>query len=1106
MKKAISILLVAALLLGFIAMTVSVASADAPEAEINAVAITGVTEPVVGQMPTLEGIELGGADGVSMEALWYEVTAQGHSVPDGAFVSGKTYVLYIYLSTELGNNMSQDIAVTVNGKPADERTWAGNNDVRAQMVYHLGEINILSELTVSQVPTVAIGQQVDVPALLAGIGLNQGLQLDTDWSTLYKNENYDMIPTTEGVYEKASYCADLRITSQEGYYLSPHADISLPAGVTYEIMDRETGHIDLRVYFDLRDPVDAVAVTGVPQLEIGGKFTTEGLAVSEGAVISGAFWMDDMGMTMQPDSDVMGDTSYQLCIPVRPQSGSYFTKGVSVKLDGLPEGTSDKWYCSKDSDYIWIYYRVQLTNPKVGTVRVEGLPESISVGAAPAVTLITDNRRVENLTVVGWSDYDGNPVTAFEAGKDYYLECTATAKQGYSFSQWEGFLDEKNLNGPDMTDVVDGVLHSWFRYSTKTVIDQLDLTLAGVSMGDKVQDVKVTFAQQNVQLQSVEVQEITGEGTVEATGSFAKDKCYEVVVIMEPKEGYEFTFNTDATLNGEEYQLEYVDYNMAVFIYHISGNQVIDSVAVTVPQPVAGGTITAPTVADPNVKIAEWYWYDSTVYEGDLTSGAFLEGHRYELNVTLEAAQGYEFSERAEMTINGQWPESWYSFGEKNEMFTAYWEVSLCKTIEKVELPAMPEKLEIGDLLVSGAVQVPNGAKYTVVGDWHENYQQTDGTVEGGIIYEYRYTIYPEAGYEVNEDTQILVGGKEWDGNWPNINRDYTWISRYYPVDMTLIEKVELTVAVPALGEEPQKVIVPEGAPYRAHWQRWNECDSLDDDGMELDGVFKDGKYYVLRVDVRAGLNYAFANKVQVVLNGKEVTPLSADNDGLWLWLALDMGKLEVVPGKVENTTNEKENAHEAKLEVPAEELADKLLTEEEKQLVAAGASVAIDLVVEDISKDIPAEDKALVEKALGENTVGLFLDITLTKQVGDNAPVKITQTNGAVTVTITVPETLRNTNAKVARTYKVIRVHEGKTDVLDAIYDGTTGKLSFQTDAFSTYALVYTDVAVPAAGADTGTNAETGDDMPVAALVILAVLAVAGLAVVIIGKKKFAK
>jgi hypothetical protein len=56
------------------------------------------------------------------------------------------------------------------------------------------------------------------------------------------------------------------------------------------------------------------------------------------------------------------------------------------------------------------------------------------------------------------------------------------------------------------------------------------------------------------------------------------------------------------------------------------------------------------------------------------------------------------------------------------------------------------------------------------------------------------------------------------------------------------------------------------------------------------------------------------------------------------------------------------------------------------------------------------------------------------------------------------VPEELKNTDPTVVRNYKVIRVHEGEIAILDAVYDEQTGKISFETDAFSTYTLIYSD------------------------------------------------
>ena len=204
-----------------------------------------------------------------------------------------------------------------------------------------------------------------------------------------------------------------------------------------------------------------------------------------------------------------------------------------------------------------------------------------------------------------------------------------------------------------------------------------------------------------------------------------------------------------------------------------------------------------------------------------------------------------------------------------------------------------------------------------------------------------------------------------------------------------------------------------------------------------------------------------------------------------------------VFDGKIESAA--KDNAYTGKLDMPATDLVNKLLTDEEKALVESGVDVKVDLTVKDIGQTISSAEKQLIESALEKNTVGLYLDITLSKQLGNEDAVKITETNGAVTITISVPENLRNTDATVTRTYKVIRVHEGKTEILDAVYDAKTGNLSFETDAFSTYVLVYTDTAAP-------TNDQNGDNTRLGLYMCLAITSAACLAVLLlVNKKKYA-
>ena len=77
--------------------------------------------------------------------------------------------------------------------------------------------------------------------------------------------------------------------------------------------------------------------------------------------------------------------------------------------------------------------------------------------------------------------------------------------------------------------------------------------------------------------------------------------------------------------------------------------------------------------------------------------------------------------------------------------------------------------------------------------------------------------------------------------------------------------------------------------------------------------------------------------------------------------------------------------------------------------------------------------------------------------------------------MSLKVAEELINKDSKVKRTYKIMRVHEGKVTFLDGTYDEKTQMVTFETDQFSIYALVYNDTKVetPTVKVET-TNKET--------------------------------
>lgn len=173
-------------------------------------------------------------------------------------------------------------------------------------------------------------------------------------------------------------------------------------------------------------------------------------------------------------------------------------------------------------------------------------------------------------------------------------------------------------------------------------------------------------------------------------------------------------------------------------------------------------------------------------------------------------------------------------------------------------------------------------------------------------------------------------------------------------------------------------------------------------------------------------------------------------------------------------------------------------LTPNEKALIASGETLELVFKLDDIGTKVDTAEKEAIANALGEKKLGAFLDISLIKQIG-NYEGKVEKLNAPIRVSLTIPTELINTDESIERVYKVLRYHEGdanKVTVLDAIFDKATGTILFETDRFSTYALVYEDVE---AGKDEVPNAGV-----VSTTVIwLGAMSVSGIGALALAKKK---
>lgn len=167
-----------------------------------------------------------------------------------------------------------------------------------------------------------------------------------------------------------------------------------------------------------------------------------------------------------------------------------------------------------------------------------------------------------------------------------------------------------------------------------------------------------------------------------------------------------------------------------------------------------------------------------------------------------------------------------------------------------------------------------------------------------------------------------------------------------------------------------------------------------------------------------------------------------------------------------------------------------KEITANELSEVAEGKKIEIVLEVKE------AQTNELIETNTKGYKVGKYLNITLNKIVnGTNE--SIHELSKVMKVTIKVPEELINKDSKTKREYFIARSHNGKVDILETKYNEKTNSLTFETDKFSDYAIIYKDkkelkttvtTSINKSNTKQTTKAKTGDNENIIGLMMLLV------------------
>lgn len=233
--------------------------------------------------------------------------------------------------------------------------------------------------------------------------------------------------------------------------------------------------------------------------------------------------------------------------------------------------------------------------------------------------------------------------------------------------------------------------------------------------------------------------------------------------------------------------------------------------------------------------------------------------------------------------------------------------------------------------------------------------------------------------------------------------------------------------------------------------------------------VIKGQTYGDLPTPAREG--YTFAGWFTDATAGTQVTAstiveLTADQTLYAHWTQNPVVEPEKTASeKVSIVTNVSIGDTKSDVSVDESKLKDTVLSAEQKKLVDDGGKADITLTMSDISKNVSDEQKELINSVLkSDDKVGMYVDIsvllTITNAEGNVITDKalVSETATKFTVKMKLADELLQKDSSKIRTYQVVRLHDGKSEILDSKWDASTGTLSFETDKFSTYAISYSD------------------------------------------------
>lgn len=569
--------------------------------------------------------------------------------------------------------------------------------------------------------------------------------------------------------------------------------------------------------------------------------------------------------SVSPFTGTFGKECYSVYVLFTPKDGySFLDTDIDCTVGGDNIFKYNVPIREPDMVMACVYYAFG-TPIREAELTVTGMEKGKSAKDVKVTVPTGANYTLESFQIL---DSNDDPFTGtFDAGR-FTVAATLAPAEGY-------YLDhdlEVTFNGEEADYAYLGSAGEYLelehRFDMRTPIDKVAVTVTGMEKGKSTTDVKVTVpADAKYSVGTYGIYDYEWEPY---TGSFEQNH-YTADIYLVPAEGYCFTDDTQATVNGTEPDyLNAYDSGLKLNMeYYLDLRTPITKVEITAPDLKSGMDTTGlkPTIpADANYIVDIFRVVDDNYnpVTGKLT------GSCYSYDISLIAKPGCYFSDNVVVTFNGGTDAEYYLY-DNNTLMEVNKEYFMGKYITKVELPAWPATPKVGDSAPASAPTSVPGKGYRYYGVWGNSSSPVgpDDKFASDTTYQYQYLAAADEGYRFADNVTVTVGGKSYTGLVMS-EEDMFAIVKVYPLgNAKVINKIVLSGEAPTAGKAPGTV-TSSGTGYTLGEYMWGVSNKGNGTGVHNPGeTFQVGEYVYLGLEIIPEKGYTLDYNAQVLFNGK---------------------------------------------------------------------------------------------------------------------------------------------------------------------------------------------------------------------------------------------